>query len=135
MRLMRQKVLPDLAKSRQSGKKVLPDVAKSRQSGSKKFQRVPSGPRGSKGGFKGKCYQMWPKVAKGVPRRFQGVPMGSKGGTKEDSKGVSKRGSKGGFQGKVLPGVTKSLQRGSKGKCYQMWQKVAKGVLMGSQGL
>ena len=47
MKLMRQKVLPDLAKSRQSAKTVLPDVAKCRQRGSKGFQKVP---RGSKPG-------------------------------------------------------------------------------------
>ena len=40
MKLMRQTVLPDLAKSPQSGKKVLPDVAKSRQRGSKGFQGI-----------------------------------------------------------------------------------------------
>ena len=34
-------MLPDLSKSRQSGKKVLPDVAKNRQRDSKGFQGVP----------------------------------------------------------------------------------------------
>ena len=86
MKLMRQKVLPDLAKSRQSAKTVLPDVAKCRQRGSKGFQRVPRGFKGFQGkvlpdvakkrqrGSKGKCYQMWQKVAKGVPKVVQGRP-------------------------------------------------------------
>ena len=68
---MRQKVLPDLAKSRQSAKTVLPDVAKCRQRGSKGFQKVPRGSKlfqGFQGVPKGKCYQMWQKNAKGVPR-------------------------------------------------------------------
>ena len=89
MKLMRQKVLPDLAKSRQSAKTVLPDVAKCRQRGSKGFQKVPRGSKLFQGfqrenatyvakkcqrGSKGKCYQMWQKVAKGVPKVVQGRP-------------------------------------------------------------
>ena len=77
MKLMRQKVLPDLAKSRQSAKTVLPDVAKCRQRGSKGFEKVPRGSKlfqGFQGVPKGKCYQMWQKVAKGVPKVVQGRP-------------------------------------------------------------
>ena len=66
--------------------KVLPDVAKCRQRGSKGFQRAPSGFKGfqwkvlpdvakkRQRGSKGKCYQMWQKVAKGVPKVFQDRP-------------------------------------------------------------
>ena len=63
---------------------------------------------------------MSPKGFKGVskgPKGFQTVPR-------------VPRGSK----GKVLPDVAKKCQRGSKGKCYQMWQKVAKGVPKVVQG-
>ena len=70
-----------------------------------------------------KCYQMWQNVAKGVPKGFKGF------------QGVSK-GSKG-FQGVPRESATrcgKKRQRGSKGKCYQMWQKVAKGVPKVVQG-
>ena len=60
-----------------------------------------------------KCYQVWQKVAKvakkcyhGLPRpptASHGLPRGSNGGFQ------------GGFQGKVLPDVEKSHQRGSTG--------------------
>ena len=69
------------------------------------------------------CYQMWQNVAKGVQRGFkrsQGVPNCSKG-----SKG---------FQRESATRCGKKCQRGSKGKCYQMWQKVAKGVPKVVQG-
>ena len=64
-----------------------------------------------------RCGKMSPKGFQGVlkgPKGFQTVPRGSKG--------------------KVLPDVAKKCQRGSKGKCYQMWQKVAKGVPKVVQG-
>ena len=66
---------------------------------------------------------MWQNVAKGVQRDFkrsQGVPNCSKG-----SKG---------FQRESATRCGKKCQRGSKGKCYQMWQKVAKGVPKVVQG-
>ena len=62
-----------------------------------------------------KCYQMWQKVAKGVlggSKRFQGLPRatGSHGLPR-----CSNVGFQGGFQGKVVPDVEKSHQRGSTG--------------------
>ena len=76
-----------------------------------------------------KCYQMWQKVAKGVlsgSNRFQGLPRASKG------HGLSRppTGSHGlpraptGYHG--VP--TGGFKGDSKGKCYQMWKKVTKGV-------
>ena len=55
---------------------------------------------------------MWLKVAKGVPRLLQGVPIGSNGGFKEAQ---FQGGFQGGFQEKVLPDVAKCRPRGSKG--------------------
>ena len=64
-----------------------------------------------------KCQKSATRCGKMSPKGFQGVSKGSKG-----------------FQGKVVPDVAKKRQRGSKGKCYQMWQKVAKGVPKVVQG-
>ena len=67
------------------------------------------------------------RCGKMSPKGFQRVSKGSKGFQRV------LRGSKG-FQGKVLPDVAKKRQRGSKVKCYQMWQKVAKGFPKVVQG-
>ena len=64
-----------------------------------------------------KCQKSATRCGKMSPKGFQGVSKDSKG-----------------FQGKVVPDVAKKRQRGSKGKCYQMWQKVAKGVPKVVQG-
>ena len=74
-----------------------------------------------------KCQKSATRCGKMSPKGFQRVSKGSKGFQRV------LRGSKG-FQGKVLPDVAKKRQRGSKGKCYQMWQKVAKGVPKVVQG-
>ena len=78
---------------------------------------------------------MWLKVAKGVPRLLQGVPIGSNGGFKEAQ---FQGGFQGGFQEKVLPDVAKCRQRGSKGfqrvpRGFKEFQGVSKGF-MGFQG-
>ena len=72
---------------------------------------------------------MWLKVAKGVPRLLQGVPIGSNGGFKEAQ---FQGGFQGGFQEKVLPDVAKCRQRGSKGvskgpKGFQTVPRVPRG--------
>ena len=98
--------------------KVLPDVAKSRQRGSKAITGGSNWfQRGFQGGTVPRGVPRWvpresaTRCGKMSPKGFQGVSKDSKG-----------------FQGKVVPDVAKKRQRGSKGKCYQMWQKVAKGV-------
>ena len=85
-------MLPDLAKSRQSGKKVLPDVAKSRQ-------RVLKASKGFQGGFQEITRVSMAHLAKSHQRGSMG---GSKGGSKGDSKG---------FQGKGLPEASKGVPR------------------------
>ena len=85
-------VLPDVAKNRQRGSKAIPGRSNGFQGGfqggfQEGFQRglqgkvLPDVTKSCQRGSKGRCYQMWQKVAKGVPRgsqAFHGVPRSSK---------------------------------------------------------